>query len=182
METNSNADIRRGDIYYYDFGENPGSVQCGVRPVLVLQADNFNRSAPTVIVAAVTSVLKKQYLASHVLLPENTGLTRTSMVLVEQLRSVNKADLVEYIGFVKDENTWKNINIAIKKTFGLWFYNINRTGDIRCLCYKCARDYMDNPSYSIRRLDPYQESRDTCDKCTRLGYDYVVYDKKTVRR
>lgn len=55
--------ISRGDLFYYDFGERVGSVQSGERPVLVVQADDYNKNAPTVIVAAVTSVIKKQILA-----------------------------------------------------------------------------------------------------------------------
>ena len=57
--------ICRGDLFYYDFGDNSGSVQSGERPVLVVQADDYNQNAPTIIVAAVTSVIKKRYLPSH---------------------------------------------------------------------------------------------------------------------
>lgn len=56
------TEIRRGDIFSYDFGTRIGSIQSGVRPVLVIQADNFNANAPTVIVASITSVIKKRYL------------------------------------------------------------------------------------------------------------------------
>ncbi len=57
--------ICRGDLFYYDFGDNSGSVQSGERPVLVVQADDYNQNAPTIIVAAVTSVIKKRYLLSE---------------------------------------------------------------------------------------------------------------------
>lgn len=57
--------ICRGDLFYYDFGTRTGSVQSGTRPVLVIQADDYNRNAPTIIVAAVTGVIKKRYLPSH---------------------------------------------------------------------------------------------------------------------
>ena len=57
--------IRRGDIFLYDFGVNTGSIQNGYRPVLVVQADDFNANAPTVIVAAITSATGKRYLPSH---------------------------------------------------------------------------------------------------------------------
>ena len=59
------TEIRRGDIFSYDFGTRIGSIQSGVRPVLVIQADNFNANAPTVIVASITSVIKKRYLKGH---------------------------------------------------------------------------------------------------------------------
>lgn len=176
-----NTKIKRGDIYYYDFGKNNGSVQCGKRPVLCIQSDEFNSKAPTIIVAAITTVIKKQYLPSHVLLPENTGLKQPSMVLIEQIRAVNKSDLETYIGFVDDEQTWRYINNAVKKTFGLWFYKENRTGDIRCLCPKCLRDYRENSSFIIKRLDPFCSQKDRCVKCNEPGYEYLIYDKKTAR-
>ena len=66
--------ISRGDLFYYDFGERVGSVQSGERPVLVVQADDYNKNAPTVIVAAVTSVIKKRYLPSHIILGDKFGL------------------------------------------------------------------------------------------------------------
>ena len=87
------TEIRRGDIFSYDFGTRIGSIQSGVRPVLVIQADNFNANAPTVIVASITSVIKKRYLPSHIILGEDFGLTKPSMVLLEQIQTVNKDDL-----------------------------------------------------------------------------------------
>ncbi len=67
-----------------------GSVQSGERPVMVIQADNFNANAPTIIVAAVTAVMKKKYLPSHIILGEDFGLKKPSMVLLEQIQTVNK--------------------------------------------------------------------------------------------
>ena len=60
--------ISRGDLFYYDFGDRVGSVQSGERPVLVVQADDYNQNAPTIIVAAVTSVIKKRYLPYFIFL------------------------------------------------------------------------------------------------------------------
>ena len=130
-------EIQRGDLFYYDFGKREGSVQSGERPVMVIQADNFNANAPTIIVAAVTAVMKKKYLPSHIILGEDFGLKKPSMVLLEQIQTVNKDELTDYIGSVNDERLWKHINAALKKTFGLWIYNTDRTGDVRCLCPKC---------------------------------------------
>lgn len=78
-------EIQRGDLFYYDFGKREGSVQSGERPVMVIQADNFNANAPTIIVAAVTAVMKKKYLPSHIILGEDFGLKKPSMVLLEQM-------------------------------------------------------------------------------------------------
>ena len=136
--------ICRGDLFYYDFGDNSGSVQSGERPVLVVQADDYNQNAPTIIVAAVTSVIKKRYLPSHIILGEEFGLKKPSMVLLEQIRTVNKEDLREYIGTVDDDKLFRQINATLKKTFGLWVYK---------------------PDYIVRRLDPFAKRKDRCDKC-----------------
>lgn len=179
MQQKEMRTVRRGEIYYHDFGVAEGSIQSGRRPVLVLQADNFNEHSPTVIVASITTVIKKRYLPSHIILGENFGLAKPSMVLLEQIQTVNKSSLTDYIGFVDDEKMWKRINIAIKKTFGLWFYNLDRTGDVRCLCPKCLHGYLNNPNYVVRRLDPFAQAKDKCDKCNETGWDYIIFDRRT---
>ena len=100
------------------------------------------------------------------------------MVMLEQIRTVNRSDLQKYIGSIDDESVWRKINNAIKKTFGLWFYNLERTGDIRCLCSKCLSDYKKNPSFVVKRLDPFSKKEEKCDRCDNLGYDYLVFDKR----
>lgn len=119
-------EIKRGDLFYYDFGTREGSIQSGVRPVLVVQADDYNRNAPTIIVACLTAVIKKRYLPSHIILGEDFGLKKPSMVLLEQIQTVNKEHLTDYIGSVDDEHLWRQINAALKKTLGLWFYKKKR--------------------------------------------------------
>lgn len=153
--------ICRGDLFYYDFGDNSGSVQSGERPVLVIQADDYNQNAPTIIVAAVTSVIKKRYLPSHIILGEEFGLKKPSMVLLEQIRTVNKEDLREYIGTVDDDKLFRQINATLKKTFGLWVYK---------------------PDYIVRRLDPFAKRKDRCDKCDGDGWDYVVTDRYSSKK
>ena len=153
--------ICRGDLFYYDFGDNSGSVQSGERPVLVVQADDYNQNAPTIIVAAVTSVIKKRYLPSHIILGEEFGLKTPSMVLLEQIRTVNKEDLREYIGTVDDDKLFRQINATLKKTFGLWVYK---------------------PDYIVRRLDPFAKRKDRCDKCDGDGWDYVVTDRYSSKK
>lgn len=169
--------IKHGDIFMYDFGNNAGSVQSNKRPVLVIQADSFNKTAPTIIVAAITSVIKKQYLASHVILPDSTGLKLKSMVLLEQLRTVNKEDLTEHIGFLNDKITWKQINSGLMKTFGFWIYKQVRHSDIRSLCSKCLSYYKSNPEYIIRRVDPFSREKVHCSKCNGIGYDYFILER-----
>lgn len=153
--------ICRGDLFYYDFGDNSGSVQSGERPVLVVQADDYNQNAPTIIVAAVTSVIKKRYLPSHIILGEEFGLKKPSMVLLEQIRTVNREELREYIGTVDDDKLFRQINATLKKTFGLWVYK---------------------PDYIVRRLDPFAKRKDRCDKCDGDGWDYVVTDRYSSKK
>ena len=172
--------IRRGDIYYYDFGENTGSVQAGRRPVLILQTNLLNERAPTVTVAPITTAIKNQYFPSHVILPNGTGLTEESMVLLEQVRTISKSELLNHIGRLKDSLTWERINRGIKITLGAR-RSEGRTGDIRCLCPRCLRDYMSNSDYIVRRLDPFHSIKEPCDKCNGMGYDYIVYDRNCFR-
>ena len=155
--------ICRGDLFYYDFGDNSGSVQSGERPVLVVQADDYNQNAPTIIVAAVTSVIKKRYLPSHIILGKEFGLKKPSMVLLEQIRTVNREDLREYIGTVDDDKLFRQINAT-------------------CLCPKCLNDYIHNPDYIVRRLDPFAKRKDRCDKCDGDGWDYVVTDRYSSKK
>lgn len=88
--------VKMFEIYTYDFGDNSGSVQCGARPVLVIQDDRFNDASPTTIIAPFTSALKKEYLMSHIRVDESTGLRQPSMVLMEQVKTVNQDELGEY--------------------------------------------------------------------------------------
>lgn len=170
--------IMRGDLFYYDFGEREGSIQSGIRPVLVVQADEFNANAPTIIVASITTVLKKRYLPSHIILGQEFGLKKPSMVLLEQIQTINKKDLLEYIGTIDDERLMKRINNTLMKTFGFWFYKEVDKDTIHSLCPKCLKDYMSTNNYVIRRLDPFAKRKTKCDKCGRLGWQYTVMEKQ----
>ena len=86
MDTN----VKRGEIYLYDFGTNEGSIQNGLRPALVVQCDEGNKASCTTVIAAMTTVIKKRYLPSHIILGDRFGLKEPSMVMLEQLRTVNQ--------------------------------------------------------------------------------------------
>ena len=169
--------VKRFEIYRCDFGNPSGSVQNGIRPALIIQDDRFNKNSPTTIVAAITSVIKKERLPSHIYLGQSFGLWKPSMVMLEQVQTVNQNELGEYIGKVTDPNLMKILGNGIKKTLGLWDYAPRDKSAIRCLCPQCAQMYRNTGSFIIRRLDPFQKSRDICDRCKRLGWDYVVIDK-----
>ena len=175
---NNERKIKRFDIFLYDFGENIGSVQNGMRPVIALQDTRFNEHSPTVIVAAVTTAVKKEHLPSHIFIGQNYGLEKPSMVLLEQIRTVNQNELGAYIGHIDDVPLTRAIDRGIKKTFGLWNYMPKNQNSIRCLCPACVKDYMDSGNYYVRRLDPFQKEKDTCERCDKPGWDYVIVDKK----
>ena len=90
--------IRKGDVYYADLTPVVGSEQGGVRPVLIIQNNIGNRHSPTVIVAAITRSRSKPHLPTHVSLSAVCGLRQDSMVLLEQVRTIDRSRLREYIG------------------------------------------------------------------------------------
>lgn len=168
--------VRRGEIYFCDLGNNEGSVQNGVRPVLVVQCDEGNRASTTTVVAAITTVAKKQHLHTHVFLGQKYGLKQPSMVMLEQLKTVNQSDLINYVGFVDDEYVIRLIENGLKKSLGLWKYN-KRSGDIRCLCERCLQDYKEKRQYILKRLDPFIREKKLCSKCQGYGYEYIIIKK-----
>ena len=114
-----NSQIKRGDIVTFDFGPNVGSVQGGRRPAVVLQNDRQNNSSPTTIIAPLTTELKKPELPSHIILGRRFGLRLNSMVLLEQLTTVNKCALDSYIGHIDDPQIMRKINQGLIMTLGI---------------------------------------------------------------
>ena len=111
--------IRKGDIYYADLTPVVGSEQGGVRPVLIIQNDVGNRFSPTVIAAAITSRQGKRILPTHIRLEDDLqGLHNNSMVLLEQIRTIDRTRLREYIGRL-NVSTMHEIDHAIAVSFGL---------------------------------------------------------------
>ena len=145
----------RGDMYYADLGRGVGSEQEGYRPVLIIQNNTGNKYSTTVIVAAISSkVNAKAKLPTHYLLKAENGLELPSIVLLEQLRTIDKRRLENYIGRL-DEYHIRRINRALAVSVG---------------------------SYYLRRVNPKQVQRDVCTYCGQnIGYDYEVV-KKPARR
>jgi Growth inhibitor len=114
-----NVNIRRGDIYYADLSPVVGSEQGGVRPVLIVQNDVGNRFSPTVIAAAITSQRAKANLPTHIMLnAQTTGLAKDSVVLLEQVRTIDKHRLKERMGRL-DNTAMTQVNQALSISFGL---------------------------------------------------------------
>ncbi|MBE6753584.1 MAG: type II toxin-antitoxin system PemK/MazF family toxin [Ruminococcaceae bacterium] len=111
--------IRRGDIFYADLSPVVGSEQGGIRPVLIVQNDVGNRFSPTVIAAAITSQTEKSRLPTHIRLsPSDGGLQKDSVVLLEQIRTLDKRRLKECMGRL-GESTMNRVDHAISISFGL---------------------------------------------------------------
>jgi len=111
--------VKRGDIYYADLSPVVGSEQGGMRPVLIVQNDTGNRHSPTVIAAAITSQLGKARLPTHIeLAAQSYGLSRDSVILLEQIRTIDKSRLRERMGKL-DNDTMSKVDNAIAVSFGL---------------------------------------------------------------
>ena len=113
-----NNNVRRGDIDYADLSPVVGSEQGGVRPVLIVQNDVGNRYSPTVIAAAITSQTGKARLPTHIEVHTDSGLAKSSIVLLEQIRTLDKRRLKDRMGHLDDE-TMTLVNDALSVSFGL---------------------------------------------------------------
>jgi mRNA interferase MazF len=112
---------KRGDIYYADLSPVVGSEQGGLRPVLIIQNDIGNRYSPTVIAAAITSRMGKTKLPTHIdIYAERAGLQKDSVILLEQIRTLDKRRLKERMGHLDDESM-KAVDNAIAVSVGLNF-------------------------------------------------------------
>jgi mRNA interferase MazF len=111
--------IKRGDIYYADLSPVIGSEQGGLRPVLIVQNDVGNKYSPTVIAAAITSKMTKAKLPTHIgVYGEKVGLAKDSVILLEQIRTIDKTRLKEKMGHL-DDSVMNDVNTAITVSFGL---------------------------------------------------------------
>lgn len=116
--------VQRGEVYFADLSPVVGSEQGGIRPVLVIQNDIGNRFSPTVIVAAITAQIQKAKLPTHVELPaKEHGLERDSVILLEQIRTLDKQRLTDKIT-VLDEETMNKVDRSLEISLGLKFKDI----------------------------------------------------------
>lgn len=109
--------VKRGDIYCADLNPVIGSEQGGIRPVLIIQNDIGNKYSPTVIVAAITSQINKAKLPTHIEIGKENGLLRDSVILTEQVRTIDKSRLKERLGGLP-QNTMTAVDEALSISFG----------------------------------------------------------------
>ena len=111
--------VKRGDLFYADLSPVVGSEQGGIRPVLVVQNDVGNKYSPTIIAAAVTSQINKAKMPTHIEISAETyGLVKDSVILMEQIRTIDKTRLKEKIGHA-DEELMERVNKALSVSFAL---------------------------------------------------------------
>lgn len=113
---------RRGDIYYADLGVPNGRCQSGLRPVLVVSNDTANAHAPVITVVPLTSKRKAMHMPTHVLLPRQaaTGLKHTSIALIEQVTTIDKAQLQNQTGRVLNERLMGKVAQALQVQLGIF--------------------------------------------------------------
>jgi mRNA interferase MazF len=111
--------VKRGDVFFADLSPVVGSEQGGIRPVLIIQNDIGNRFSPTVIVAAITAQIQKAKLPTHVEIDaEVHGFDRDSVILLEQIRTIDKQRLTDKITHL-DEETMRKVDDALQISVGL---------------------------------------------------------------
>ncbi len=115
----SSVNVKRGDVFYADLSPVVGSEQGGVRPVLIVQNDIGNKYSPTVICAAITSQINKAKLPTHIEIDaQKYGLIKDSVILLEQIRTVDKKRLKEKVCHL-DQEMMQKVNHALEISFGL---------------------------------------------------------------
>ena len=110
-------EVKKGEMYYADLSPVVGSEQGGIRPVIILQNDKGNHYSPTTIIASVTSRKKKKHLPTHIKI-KIPNSKRKSVVMLEQVRTIDKSRLLEYIGKL-DNGTMQKIDNAVKISFDI---------------------------------------------------------------
>ena len=171
-----NRTYLRGDMYFADLGQGIGSEQAGNRPVVIIQNDVGNRHSPTVIVAAITTRKEnREKLPTHYYLGPGNGLERPSVVLLEQLRTIDKQRLDKYVGRL-DKKQLAELDYALAISLDLKHHIPDAI--IMSLCGVCADNFRNTGAYFLRRVDPNQTAKETCTYCNRRrGYDFVVISK-----
>jgi len=177
MSNENEGRIRWGEIFLCHLGKSNNSVQAGTRPVLIVQNDVGNTFSSTVIVAPITSSVKRLNLPTHVLLHQSCGLRSPSVAMLEQLRTVDKKDLYKYLGKVRDWQTIEEIKEAISVEFNL---DEKPYPEKTNLCYSCLQKLREEPNLTVRPWGKRYDQKVPCDICQRgFGYAYAIRKKRS---
>ncbi|MEY8318437.1 type II toxin-antitoxin system PemK/MazF family toxin [Oscillospiraceae bacterium 50-58] len=186
-------DVLRGQMYYADLDPVIGSEQGGTRPVLVIQNNVGNSFSPTIIIAPITTRVKKLRQPTHIGIPPFFGLPKSSMAMLEQIRTIDKSRLGDYVGCLDDDvmdyiDEALGISVGLQDPSGGDRAQGQRPADephddvpdemVLTLCGTCLRQFIYSPEYIVRRIDRTQ-TKEPCMYChVRDGYDYRIIHKK----
>lgn len=166
--------IQRGDIYHANLNPVMGSEQGGFRPVLIIQNNRGNQYSPTVIVASITSRLKHK-MPTHVALRETHGLEKDSVVLLEQIRTLDKKRLKNYVETL-DRHHMRKVDKALCASLGIRKQN---KPVVMYLCPECAIPFYEMNRLCIQKKEHNQSAKEMCMFCNvRKGQKYMIKNKK----
>ena len=175
-----NRTYQRGDLYYADLGRGIGSEQEGYRPVVIIQNNIGNRHSPTVIIAAISSrVGIKPKLPTHYYINAEDGLELPSIILLEQIRTVDKHRLTKYIGRLSKEHI-SGMNHALAISIGL-ISSVPQKLTL-CLCGACADAFRGTGAFALRKTAPGQAEKKVCAYCKQGEGAYYHVWPQTERR
>ena len=180
-------EILRGDVFNANLGNQCGSVEKGIRPVLVIQNDEGNKRNRTLVVVPLSTQLKKMHIPVHEPLLKEDGMREDSVALCEQITTIDKTQLESFVCHVEDE-PMQRITKAIRTSVGddlipklPLAYTEEQYEMVMTLCFTHRQQYLYDPIYNIKRLDPFQD-KDTCTLCNRSGYDYKITNIRAKRK
>ena len=186
-------EVLRGQMYYANLDPVIGSEQGGTRPVLVIQNNVGNCFSPTIIIAPITTRVKKLRQPTHIGIPPFFGLPQSSMAMLEQIRTIDKSRLDDYVGCLDDDvmdyiDEALGISVGLQDPAGGESAQGQRPADeprddvpdemVLTLCGTCLRQFIYSPEHIVRRIDRTQ-TKEPCMYChVRNGYDYRIIHKK----
>ena len=192
MNREKPENVLRGQMYYANLDPVIGSEQGGNRPVLVIQNNVGNRHSPTIIIAPITTRVKKLRQPTHIGIPPYFGLPQSSMAMLEQIRTIDKSRLGDYVGCL-DDDVMDYIDEALGISIGLndaasCTETQEQAADepqdempdemVLTLCGTCLKQFIYSPDHVVRRIDRTQ-SKEPCMYChVRDGYDYRIIHRK----
>ena len=163
----------RGDMYYADLGRGVGSEQEGYRPVVIIQNNTGNKHSPTVIVAAISGKAAiKPKLPTHYFINAECGLELPSIILMEQIRTLDKRRLAKYIGRLTKEHI-QGMNHALAVSIGLIEPIPSKL--TLCLCGACADAFRGTGAFALQKVTSAQAEKEVCAYCKQgIGEQYAV--------
>jgi len=170
-----NSSIKRGDIYYAYLNPVIGSEQGDTRPVLIIQNNTGNEFSPTLIIAPLTGNLHKNPLPTHVQIPCTAGLDRESLVLLEQIRAIDRSRIYNYIGHI-NERLQNTVDKALAVCIGLEKRRSYKGEMLELsLCLRCEFAFRDSGYLLVKK--GWQKTMETCDfcKCTN-GLNFGIFN------